>query len=271
MLKANENVKNGNKIERYGWTTKDDRGELAWVDKNALSVDDSYQRPSSNAKILNLASEWSWVGCGVIVVSRRDGKMFVVDGQHRVMAALKRSDITHLPAIIFNHSNVTEEAEGFINLNVNRNSLKTIQKFKALVKAKNPAAIAVSELLNKYNITLSKNIAPYSTNSAARLMKTIEKQPEKTYRVFGMACELCNGDYVSETIIAGLWILDTKIKDGLNCPRLRKRLFDIGKDRLYTGAKRAAAFFSKGGENIWADGMLQELNRNLKNKFEFEA
>lgn len=265
-----EKAQCGDKIARYGWNTKDSKGELAWVDKNILSVDNSYQRTASPSRVLTLAKNWSWAGCGVIILSRRGSQLFVIDGQHRVMAALKRSDITHLPAIIFNNVSSKNEAESFINANVNRGALKMIEKFKALVKKEDDGALMVQSMLDKYGVCLCKNSKSRSTNSAARLLKTIKKYPEKTELVFKTAVNICGDDFISEYILGGLWILDSKIKGGLKDDKLQKRLISIGKTALEDAAKRASAFFAKGGESVWADGMLQEINKNLRNKFEVE-
>lgn len=272
MLKANEKSTNcGSKVQRYGWEKRGEKGELAWVNKNTLSVDSSYQRGAASNKVLKIAAHWSWVGCGVIVVSRRKGLLYVVDGQHRVMAALKRDDITHLPAIIFENEEAKKEAEGFIDLNVNRKPLTFVHKYKALLVAGDKHAIMVEDMLQEYGVSIVNGKAKKSTNSGARLLKSMASNPEKTRRVFDMACKICQDEYVSEILLGGLWVLDSKIQGGLSDEKIRKRLVSIGLEPLETAAKRAAAFYTKGGEAVWANGMLQEINKNLRNKFEFEA
>lgn len=272
MLKANEKcAKSNSKVQRYGWEKRGEKGELAWVNKNTLSIDSSYQRNAKSAKVLKIAADWSWVGCGVIVVSRRNGLLYVVDGQHRVLAALKRDDITHLPALIFDITEVNKEAEGFIDLNVNRKPLDFVYKYKALIVAGDKVALAVDDMLQKHGISIVNGRAKKSTNSGARLMRSMASNPEKTRRVFDVACEICQDEYISEMMLGGLWVLDSKIKGGLSDDKLRKRLISVGREALEMSAKRAAAFYARGGDAVWADGMLQEINKNLRNKFEVEA
>jgi len=87
------------KIERYGWTVQDGQGELRLISKHDLAVDyASYQRIANNAKTLVLARDWSWIACGALIVASRGGALHVVDGGHRLVAAMKRDDITMLPA-----------------------------------------------------------------------------------------------------------------------------------------------------------------------------
>lgn len=88
------------KVQRYGWTMQDKQGEQRQINKNLLLVNDDYQRTASASKILEIASEWSWIGCGVIIVAKRDGSYWVIDGQHRVLAAKRRSDIKEMPCLV---------------------------------------------------------------------------------------------------------------------------------------------------------------------------
>ena len=135
ILENNEKHKKdgSDMVDRYKWVVKDKQGELSMVNKNLLSIDPTYQRKASQELLSWLESGRGLVG--VITISRRNNTLYVVDGQHRVMAAMKRSDITHLPAIIFENDAVKAEAQAFINSNVNRGSLKMIEKFNALLRA----------------------------------------------------------------------------------------------------------------------------------------
>jgi hypothetical protein len=271
ILENNEKHKKdgSDMVDRYKWVIKDKQGELSMVNKNLLSIDPTYQRKASHTRIAKLAREWSWAGCGVITISRRNNTLYVVDGQHRVMAAMKRSDITHLPAIIFENDAVKAEAQAFIDSNVNRGSLKMIEKFNALLRAGDKHAEMVQNLLDAHDISLGKS-KNRNTNSAARLMKNVAKDLEKTKIVFDLACRICNYGFISEFILGGLWVLGYKLKTDLTDPILQKRLVSVGQERLEQSAKRAAAFFTKGGEAVWADGILQEINKNLTKKFELK-
>jgi len=73
------------KVDRYGWTIKDQPGFMKEINKSLLNVDMQYQRHANKSKVLTISSEWSWIACGVVVVAFRDGKYWVMDGQHRVI------------------------------------------------------------------------------------------------------------------------------------------------------------------------------------------
>lgn len=65
--------------------------------------------------------------------------------------------------------------------------------------------------------------------------------------------------------------MNSNIDGGLNDRRLSKRLMEIGAQRLLDGATRAAAFYARGGPKVFADGMLQEINKGLHGKFQFAS
>ena len=115
-MNTEEKVHNGNitKVERYNWKMQDSPGALRMVKKGDLQVDHTYQRNANEMKLIAIAKDWSWIACGAIVVADREGVLFVVDGQHRVLAARKRSDIAELPCLVFKTHEAKQEAKGFL-------------------------------------------------------------------------------------------------------------------------------------------------------------
>ena len=90
------------KVQRYGWVTAHAQGRFEMINKRLLNVNtEIYQREASKTKVLELASNWSWIACGALIVADRDGVYWVADGQHRKLAADKRSDIKELPCMVF--------------------------------------------------------------------------------------------------------------------------------------------------------------------------
>src|ERR1039458_1218404 len=82
------------KAPRYAWTIKNAPGEFHMLPKGELEVDPGYQRNKINlGRVVELSRAWDWIACGCLVVAlREDNKWFVVDGQHRKLAADERSD-----------------------------------------------------------------------------------------------------------------------------------------------------------------------------------
>lgn len=95
-----------------------------------LSLDYLYQRPVSAKEIEALITEWDDDRCDFLLVSYRDDKFYIIDGQHRYTAA-KFKGIKELPCIIL--TGLTREKEALIFSQQNRNvkKLSVIDTFKA--------------------------------------------------------------------------------------------------------------------------------------------
>lgn len=136
---------------------------LEWVSVGQLSVDPAYQRSleakSSKRLIREIAKAWHWGLCQPLAVSRReDGSLYVMDGQHRLAAAIERGDVPHLPCVITRHDSVAAEADAFVKLNRQRRALGSVDVFKASVAAGTESAVEVEAMIKAAGLT----IAPHS-------------------------------------------------------------------------------------------------------------
>jgi hypothetical protein len=256
------------KVERYGWTFKDKPGRLTNIYKHLLLVDDSYQRSASPAKVKKIASEWSWVACSVIVVAQRaSGEFFVIDGQHRVIAAKQRSDISDLPCVVFEIDDIADEARGFLNVNTERKPMASIGKFKASIAASDPLAVFVNDTLVGLDIKIRNDSkTPMSVKSLALLMH-IANQDKQAFKVTMEVCaKLCSNHPIQEMLVHGLFYLHTNGVD-LSGKEIRQRMNSVGVTALLDGSKRAAAFFARGGAKVFATGMLEAINKGLRKRY----
>lgn len=272
---SEERVLGRDKIERYGWKVQDHPGDFELIHKTQLIINEEYQRAASPTKIRELQRDWSWVACGAISVARRSGSYWVVDGQHRVLAAKKRSDIAELPCIVFSVEDVAEEARGFLNANANRKPVSAVAKHRAAVVAGDPDAVALQQVLDEFGIepNPTNDGNPDHISCIASAAKKSAESVEDFKLVFGVAIELARASdqQLPAVLLDGLWYLNRNVEGGVSNPRLRKRLFDTGASRLVEGANRAAAFFAKGGAKVWATGMLEVLNKGLQKRFSFSG
>lgn len=257
------------KIEKYGWTLKDVQGEMALLHKHKLNVHTDYQRHAIESKIQSIASSWSWIACGAIIIAHRDGEYWVIDGQHRVVAANKRADITYLPCVIFQTESVEQEARGFLDANTGRKPVSSIDKFKALLAANDEIAIYVDSVFKEFGIIPKPTaMKPKEIKSVAWALDRAKNNRLAFKKVIKIASELCEHCTITEVLLDGLYYLDVYHKISLNDKRLLERIKKIGASRLVDAAKRASAYYTAGGAKIWADGMLTEINKGLRDKYE---
>ena len=72
---------------------------IASVPVMLMKLDKSYQRVTDNTNIQKLIRDWDNDRCDFLLVSFRDDKFYIVDGQHRYTAANYKG-IEELPCII---------------------------------------------------------------------------------------------------------------------------------------------------------------------------
>lgn len=256
------------KIDRYKWTTKDSRGEYMAIGKNELFVDNAYQRQANDTKILELARSWSWMACGAILVAeRKDGTYFVFDGQHRVMAARKRSDITTLDCLVFPVDEITDEASGFLKSNTARKPVTMIAKFKAMLVCQDELALYVSSVLDELGLRIEKNSKPGVFQSLAWAMKSSARSRDGFSKTLRIVTALAAGEHaIYESMCRGVFYLHMK-HSALDDSRFTKRMRQVGYEELLDGLNRAAAYYKRGGERVWGQGILDSMNRGLRNRF----
>lgn len=136
---------------------------LQFIPPAELQIDRDYQRSldtaSSQSLIRKIAQYWNWDLCQVLVVARRkDGGLYVIDGQHRLEAARLRRDLGQLPCVVVESESPAEEAASFVHLNQQRRPLTKLDLFKAAVASEDPEACAILEALQDAGLS----VAPHS-------------------------------------------------------------------------------------------------------------
>lgn len=116
-----------------------------------LSIDASYQRSidgvSSQKLIKRIARQWDWRLCVPLLVSRRDGVLFVIDGQHRLEGARQRGDIPYLPCCVSDYGTPAEEAAIFVEANGRRRAVGRVDQYRAALLAGDADAVAVERVI----------------------------------------------------------------------------------------------------------------------------
>lgn len=262
------------KVDKYKWTTKDKPGVFKSIRKTELKVDAAYQRDLLISKTLAIASSWSWISLGAIIVANRNGVYYVIDGQHRLAAAIKRADVNELPCLVFETEDVGQEAKGFLDLNTGRKAVTMFARQKAMVAAGDPIASYVSDICEALGVVIKRSpTGPAEIKAVGWLLRRAEEDKGKFCMVLEIAADLCRKDGIpiGDRLLDGIWYLNDNCGEGLADKRLVKRLHDKGAKTLSTAAMKAAAYFAKGGSRTYAIGMLDEINKGLKLKFSIDG
>lgn len=258
------------KIARYGWTMKDKPGEFMSLHKSVLAVPPEYQRDWIPAKSQDMASAWSWFGCGALVVALRSGVYYVVDGQHRLLAAMRRSDITHLPCLVFESEGLVSEAQAFLTVNSGRKPITSIGKLRALAIADDEIAKFVVEKIQAHGASITQTAVK---GLEIKCMAVCQRLASQNRESFSRAFELCvllskeANQPILERVLSALFYIDANSDFDVDDKRFKDRALAIGMPAILAGANKAAAYFTSGGSKVWADGALAAINKGLHKPF----
>lgn len=121
-----------------------------------LVIDKAYQRPI-RSKIKVMIARWDYELCDAVLVSYRDGKFYVVDGQHRVEAA-RRVGVKMLACQLLEGLTQTDEAKRFVAQNTSSSTLSPYDLFNAHLVLGDPIDTAVKAICDKWQIKIGTKI-----------------------------------------------------------------------------------------------------------------
>lgn len=265
------------KVQRYGWTVVDAPGEFALLPKKTLRVDrhadgsQGYQRaPESEAKALKMASEWSWVACGALTVGRRgDSSLWVIDGQNRLEAALRRADIDRLPCMVYDVAHKPEEARGFLHVNTHRKAMSSADRHPAMVLIGDQCARVVDELCTVAQRRIANVAGPHSVRCVTQMARCVSQNEDALRRIWPLLTELCRGRPLHERLLTGLHYIEHHAAQQhrtICAGPYRQRVLGSGYSGLLTAASEAAAYYARGGPKVWAHGIAKCINKGVRNR-----
>jgi len=258
------NAKTGKaKVEQYKWLMTGAPGELVYLAKTVLEIDHNYQRHAKNVRVLKLAKRWNWLACGVLTVAKRGDRYYVVDGQHRLMAALKRGDIERLPCLVFESVEMRDEAVAFRDANRERRPITTFEQWNADLVAQDEATLFAHEIITNSGRTPSQTASPGTVRCLSAIVSAARTSRDELGRVWPLAVQVCAGNALHERVFGALMYLECNLVEGQSVAdkRWREKLVKLGYKGMLDASQRAAAFYAKGGPKVWALGVMQELNK----------
>lgn len=265
------NGKEIDKIDRYDWTIRGKWGTPMDIPKEMIDVDYYYQRPQTVSKVRGIQSDFNRVSFGRLMVSFRDGKYYAFDGGHRHAATLNRSDIKTIPCDVYIFDSIEEEARAFDEVNNHRKPMEIIHKYRAGLAQGDRDALYIQSILKRNGIELTRSLkGDKSFKSIGLCYRMVRESPGCFENTMDLVAELCEKAPIHEQLVGGLFYLSKTLTTDITNPRLRKRILLIGAPALLKATRRASEYYIKGGNKVWAEGMLKTINSGLRNKFEFK-
>jgi hypothetical protein len=146
-----------------------------------LLIDPVYQRSLNRERVGRIVKSFNPRQFGYLKVSHRNGKYYVIDGQHR-LAAARILGYTSLPCNVCEGLNQQAEAEDFRIQQDNMSRIHTRDRFKAAIAAEDEESLRISKILSEYGYTLQGfGISAQSENcigSISTLQRIVRSSPD---------------------------------------------------------------------------------------------
>ena len=173
---------------------------IASVPVSLMRLDKSYQRVTDNTNIQKLIRDWDNDRCDFLLVSFRDDKFYIVDGQHRYTAANYKG-IEELPCIILTGLTREQEARIFSRQNENVKKLTIYDVFKANLANGDTSIPEIKIDVEINRICKKHGIKVKVTNRYTNKERTLRSlsATRKIIRAHGVECEEWIFDTVDKT------------------------------------------------------------------------
>ena len=168
-----------------------------------------YNRKLSRARINEIKSDFHEDMVRDCIVSFRDGKYFVVDGQHTSQAIYElsgRDPEVMISCDIRDGLTYTQEADLYCRLNTGSKPLTLIQRIRGLIDAKDVVAIEFQETIESFGYSLGGNNNRLHSIDFAWKIFNSKNGKEKLSQILNVTseCWLGNPKGVNRKILGGL-------------------------------------------------------------------
>lgn len=253
------------KAQKMGWTTLDKPGVPFLADKRDLHIDSTYQRTMVvESRVLQIAHAWSWVACGSLVVAERDKVLWVIDGQHRASAAMRRSDITELPCLVFKSESVEEEALAFFRANCGRGNVTPFDKLRALLAARDQLAIDAVTLMEAAGYRPAAAESENSVRCVAMFLGYMRSDRGTLQKLWPLIAELHGGLCIKARVLSAFMYLGKFGTDDISSQVWRDRVVKQGLGKISDSIDRVCSLYQRGGSKLYAIGALEVINRGVR-------
>ena len=251
---------------RYNWIIRNAPGEFLMIPKADLEVDHGYQRNKvSQRRVDELCRTWDWIACGCLVVSLRDdNKWYVLDGQHRKLAADQRSDIHELPCLVFETSGRREEAIGFLSINQGRVGVAGLDRYKAQLLSGDNTAQALDALLHRTGHKFGHTAAGKTVSCVMCLYALMQEDPGRLTRLWPLIADLHPDCAMTDCVIKGLWAVDKWLEPSgrsITESPYREKLLALGGIGLNAEIRREMAIVGFGGVRVNGCAVAKYINK----------
>jgi len=146
-----------------------------------LRVDRDVQRAFDNRHAAKLEADWDNRFIGTLIVSRRpNGDLYTIDGQHRVVVALRKDPVAIMDCEVYEGLSVVEEALMFLHYNRNRKAPNAFDHYKIGLVAQLPTEVRMSAETMQLGLELSPSKGNRQIAAVAACRRIVGWDKEET-------------------------------------------------------------------------------------------
>lgn len=260
--------------------------KIVKVPLETLQIDRTYQRDPSQRMIDNIADNWDEVASELLLVSDRGtrkessgvkGGLFLVNGQHRSLAAAKKG-IKSMSARVIDLSAAKDPAaiEALFRLRTNvRMGDKPVERFKAQLRAGDEDSLAIDAILRKFDTEINESPSQEQGINAVSTVEKIYrvdngKLLRETLQLIRDVYGSVGGQYASAHVLSGVAWFILKHSEEVERSRVCEKLKGIGVSALNNRARTIAS--TMGGtqwQNVYR-AIVDIYNERLADKSRLE-
>jgi hypothetical protein len=257
------------KVVKFKWAKPTSPGQQMLLAKSVLNVDDRYQRgQTSHEAVKRIARDWDWSLFGVIKIAKRpDGTFWVFDGGHRTRAAFFRSDINDLPCIVFEWSDVADEARAFIAGARTSTRISSLDTFRAATVAMEPDACRTAALIKSLGMKVVQRATHQNELKCIHTIQNAVAENEEKATKCLQVCQVMAGDEpISGSVFRALFCLAQHFNGRDVISEFSEPLQQLTQAEAEKAIRQLKAEIGKGGQTIAAKAIVGLLNKGKKTR-----
>jgi len=242
----------GNKIQR--------------IKAQELNVDPMVQRGLNTVKMNKIRDTWDDTLVGVLVVSQRgDGTYYVIEGQHRLAAAMDHPELGgayEFLCEVYTGLTLAQEAQMFRGINTLRSLPSAYDRYRVSLVAGDESAILIDDVLKELDLKAGASATNDTVGCVQALTRVVEKFGKETLHnslsvliaAFGRAADTYDAD-----LLQGVAHL-IGTNERVDFKRLTSKLAGRGRTKFSPGDwKRQVASIGKMGGSTSRSSVIRRI------------
>jgi hypothetical protein len=230
--------------------------------KAQLNISQGYQRDQVKLnRVEQIAMAPNLNAFGLLIVAHREGKYWVVDGQHRWQAACKRNDMDMLPCLVHDSKSERDEAELYCLINLNRSAVSALDRYRALLTSGDGTATDIAVCLEALDIRVMTHASgPRQLSCIGKVWSMAARDIKQCELVLSVTQELSTMHAISSDLVDAMLYIDRNAIEGLSNSTLLMRLKKLGIHKILDIITQAK---NNRTRNDAGQMILGEVNRGL--------